>query len=74
MKFKKIHKNNLKCCFGSLTNEDQNHKFSECQEIKSQLDHKGNVTIEYIYQYINKQLEIINIQTQNDQVRWKLQN
>ena len=74
MNFKKMHKNNLKCRFGCLTNEDQNHIFSECQEIQSQLNHKGNVNIEYIYQDIDKQLDIIPILTHIDQVRWKLQD
>ena len=65
---------NLNCRFGCLTNEDQNHIFSECQEIQSQLNHKGNINIDYIYQDLDKQLEVIHILTHIDQVRWNLKD
>ena len=59
--FKKLFKNNLKCRFGCLVTEDQNHIFKNCQILNSLCKQKNNIEYEGIFGDITVQTRTIRL-------------
>ena len=59
MNFKKLHRNYLVCIFGCSDVEDQNHIFTKCQPIRSELNITEAVKYEYIFGTVEEQQQVM---------------
>ena len=55
-----MHRDNLKCVFGCLNIEDQNHIFTNCQPIKQNLNITTPVKYEDIFGSLDEQQEVLS--------------
>ena len=56
-----MNKYDLECRIGCKTSEDQMHIFTQCQQIKSQLNYQEILNNDRIYCNIEDQTEIIKV-------------
>jgi hypothetical protein len=59
MNFRKLHRNNLNCVFGCISNEDQEHSFVNCQPIVGKISKNSNGQYKDIFGTIEEQICIM---------------